>query len=71
MKISLAAARVNAELTQKQAAKKMGVNICTMIKWESGKTSPRAKQLVELCNLYGCTMGDIFLPNQCAKSEQN
>lgn len=71
MKISLAAARVNAELTQKQAAEKMGVNIGTMIKWESGKTSPRAKQLVELCNLYGCTMGDIFLPNQCTKSEQN
>ena len=37
-KISLRAARINAELTQEQAAKLMGRNKQTIVNWESGKT---------------------------------
>lgn len=44
--ISLAAARVNAGLTQKQLAKACEVSETTVINWESGKTQPTAKKLV-------------------------
>ena len=37
-RISLRAARINAELTQKQVAKLMGRNKQTIVNWESGKT---------------------------------
>lgn len=60
-KISLKAARINAELTQKQAAK--SINVCrdTLRNWENGKGEPRASQLKELCTLYKCPENIIFL----------
>ncbi len=60
-KISLKAARINAELTQKQAAK--SINVCrdTLRNWENGKGEPRASQLKALCNLYKCPENFIFL----------
>ncbi len=36
IRISLAAARVNAKMTQKQVAEKMGVSKQTIINWEKG-----------------------------------
>ena len=63
MKVSLAAARVNAKLTQEQVAHQMSVDKSTVSKWENGKTAPKADQFSELCSLYGCTMDDIFLSN--------
>lgn len=53
-KISLAAARVNAGYTQKEAAEKLNVNIGTMQNWESGKTAPTVDKFIELCRLYNC-----------------
>lgn len=61
MKISLAAARVNAELTQAQAATAMNIDKSTLSSWEKRKTFPKAEQLFSLCALYGCTVNDIFL----------
>ena len=61
MKISLAAARVNAGLTQVQAAREMNVDKSTLSNWEKRKTFPKAEQLFMLCDLYGCTVNDIFL----------
>lgn len=65
MQISLKAARVNANLTQKQAAQGIGVDASTIVSWESGKTSPKAVFLEALCRLYGVTVDNIFL---CEKS---
>lgn len=53
MQISLKAARVNAELTQKEASKRMGIDVSTIVSWESGRTSPKATQLQKLCDIYG------------------
>lgn len=39
-KITLRAARVNADLSQKAAAAKLGVNVATLQNYESGKTVP-------------------------------
>lgn len=63
-KLSLKAARVNAGLTQKQAAKLLGISNCTLGKWENGASFPNAKQISMLCNLYGVSYNDlIFLPS--------
>lgn len=61
MKLSLKAARVNADLTQAQVAEKLGKNPMTIASWEKGKTSPSIKNLYRLCKLYGVPTGRIFL----------
>ena len=61
MQISLKAARVNANLTQKQAAQGIGVDVSTIVSWENSKTSPKATYLDALCRLYGITVDNIFL----------
>ena len=63
MAISLKAARVNAGLTQKQAAEKIGVNVSTIVKWETGKSVPSTKHVPNITSAYNTTYDDIiFLP---------
>lgn len=50
--ISLEAARVNAKLTQEQAAKEIGVRQETLSSWERGITYPKSNQLDKLLKLY-------------------
>lgn len=59
--ISLKAARVNAGYTQTDVSKKINVDKSTIIKWEKGKTAPRADQLKLLCDLYEIPIDYIFL----------
>lgn len=66
MKISLKAARVNAGLTQTQAAIKAGKNKMTISNWENGKSPIDSFSLKKLCAIYGVTIGDIFLPSKLA-----
>ncbi len=61
-KISLAAARVNAGLTQKEIAGIMGVSNATIVKWETGKIKPKLAQLEMFCRLCGISSDYIFLP---------
>lgn len=61
MQITLKAARVNAELTQKEAASRIGVDVSTIISWEAGKTSPKAIYLDALCRLYSIPVDCISL----------
>lgn len=61
MQISLKAARVNANLTQKAAAKSIGVDASTLNKWENGRTFPKSFQLEALCSLYDISMDCISL----------
>ena len=61
MQISLKAARVNAGLTQKEAAQEIGVDVSTILSWEKGKTSPKATHLEALCKLYHMPVDHIFL----------
>ena len=63
LKISLKAARVNAELSQKDVAKALGVSNKTISSWENGDTFPSAKYVTLLCELYNVSYDDIiFLP---------
>ena len=62
LKISLKAARVNANLSQENVAKKMKKSKVTINHWENGKTEIDYGNLTELCRLYSVTMDDIILP---------
>lgn len=64
MKISLAAARKNVDLTQKEVSAMIGVSNNTLCNWENGKSFPNVQQIEKLCDLYGVSYDDInFLPN--------
>lgn len=52
-KISLAAARVNAEYSQKEAAAELGVSNKTLCSWENGKSFPDQPMIEKICALYG------------------
>lgn len=54
-KISLKAARVNARLSQREAAKMLGISNKTLCSWENGKTFPDQPMIEKICALYGVT----------------
>lgn len=60
--ISLAAARVNADLTQDDVAKALRISKQTLINWEKGKSEPSITQGRMLSELYKVPMDYIFLP---------
>ena len=62
IQISLAAARVNANLSQKNAAKMLGITRQTLMNWENGKVKPKIMQINALAELYGIPVEYIFLP---------
>lgn len=62
IKISLAAARVNANLTQQEVAERMKVSKNTVIKWEKGKSALKVSELYSLSQLYKIPIENIFLP---------
>lgn len=68
-KLKMKALRVNAGLSQGDAAKALNVSPKTLQNWENYITFPSALQLVEMCRLYGCNLNDIFLPSMLAESE--
>ncbi len=64
LKISIAAARVNSKLNQREFAEKIGVSLATVTNWEKGKTEPDASQLREISRLSGIPMDYIFIPKE-------
>ena len=60
MPITLKAARVNAGLTQEQAAKKLKLNAHTLINYEKGSTFPDVPTIKRIEDLYGVEYKDIF-----------
>ena len=64
LQISLAAARVNAGLTQEDVAKEMKVSKNTIVNWEKGLSEPTVTQGRELSKLYNMSLDNIFLPTK-------
>ena len=60
--ISLAAARVNARMTQAEVAKAIKISKNTLVNWEKGETEPSFASLNMLANLYGVPLDNIILP---------
>ena len=63
IKITLAAARVNAGMTQEQVAERIGLSKQTIISWEKGRTKPNPAEFDFLCRMYNMPKDFIFLPD--------
>lgn len=64
VKFSLKAARVNANLSQKEAAQRLDISNKTLCSWENGGSFPPANKIPEICDLYGVPYDCLnFLPN--------
>lgn len=68
LQISLAAARVNAGMTQEEIARIMKVSKQTIINWEKGRTIPGIPEMEMLARLYKIPQNNIFLPCYSTKS---
>ncbi len=62
IKISLAAARANKNLTINDVAEKMHVSNKTIINWEKGRVSPSFATLQTLSQIYEIPLDNIILP---------
>lgn len=63
MKVTLEAARVNAGMTQMEAAKTFGVkDVATFRRIEKGIRDLSVKEAQKLCEMYNCTASDIIWP---------
>lgn len=70
VKISIRAARVNANLSQKEAADYLGVSNKTLGSWENGLTFPPADKIPVICELYGVSYDNLnFLPADSLKAK--
>lgn len=58
-KISLKAARINANLTRKNVVESLGISVPTLQNWENGKTFPKQPMIERLCELYGMSYDEI------------
>lgn len=47
--------RTRIGLTQEQLAERVGVNECSVRRWEKDPTNIRVSKLLELSNLFGCS----------------
>lgn len=66
-KFTLKAARVNANITQEEAASAVGKTRNTIQNYESGRSIPDIETAKKLAAIYGLTVDDIiFLPSSCA-----
>jgi DNA-binding XRE family transcriptional regulator len=64
LQISLAAARVNAGMTQADVAGKMHLNKQTIVNWENNRVIPKPAQLEMMSRIYNIPLDNIFLPTK-------
>lgn len=69
MKVSLKAARVNANLTQEKAGKALGFSKDIIKAMEKGTREIKVQEFRKLCELYQCKEDDIILPYDSPLSE--
>ena len=58
----MAAARVNAGLTQDEMAKRMKLTKQTIVNWEKGRVKPKPAQFEMFCRICKLPKDNIFLP---------
>lgn len=59
MKATLQEARLNAGITRKDAAERIGIQIETLYRYEKGLSAPKLWVAIELLKLYGLKFEDI------------
>ena len=60
MKDQLKSLREAANLTQKEAAKKIGVVQSAISMWETGESKPKTQILQRIATVYNCSISDLF-----------
>lgn len=58
-------------VSQKLLAQQIGVSEATIIRWEQGKSSPTAKELLQLSTALGVTPNELLNVNTETKSEES
>ena len=52
--------RNEAKLSQREVADKMNITQAYYWKWETSKSIPDAKQILQLCKIFNCTPNDLY-----------
>ena len=52
--------KIHGNMTQEELAERMGVSRQTISKWETGEAIPDVNKLIELSNLFSCTMDALL-----------
>ena len=68
MKVSYKAARINAGITQKDAADSLGITQGTLLSYEKGYREPQVDMLRRMSELYGCEVGDFRIERKNSKN---
>lgn len=55
--------RLNCNMTQEAIAEKLDVSRQTISKWENDECKPEIEKAVELCNLFNCSLDNLFREN--------
>lgn len=71
IKLTLKAARVNRNLTQEQAAMKLGITEKTLFNYEQGLTFPNNEIIKKMLRLYELNYENIIFPKKNKKGELN
>lgn len=69
IKLTLAAARMNAGYSQKAAAKALDIAPATLCAWERGKREVSELAMTAMASIYGVPRDALFVPETLAKSE--
>lgn len=59
MKVTLKQARLDAGITRKDVAERIGVQSETLYRYETGEIAPKLWVAIELLNLYGLKFEDV------------
>lgn len=68
IRITLEAARVNAQMTQTQAAEAIGVSQNTICAWEKGRSIIPKAAAIALSSVYNMPLEAIILPTETTDS---
>lgn len=60
VKLTLKAARINAGLTQSEAAEKLGISKTSLHNYERGKSVPNIRVIKRIEDVYGVEYKDLF-----------
>ena len=67
-KITIAGARKNTGFTQEEFARKLGVSLAAVSKWENGKADIRFSHMKKISELTGFSLDDFILPKEYAEN---
>jgi transcriptional regulator with XRE-family HTH domain len=69
-KVTVRAARVNANYTQAEIADKMGVSRATINAWECGRIKMKPHQIFAFCYICGVTEDALILPTESTNVDE-